>query len=238
MFRKLVILGCAVSLFIVGGIFSKSLPGGDFWKIDISGFLGMIASISTAVGVAVAIYFGKRGLDTWKHQNKASIDNELVRRISLPLMRYADAMLKLRHPVLYGDEMAPAEGETDPEGGELRSHRGNERAYRRRLEVVNKERLEIYAGLLESQFFWGQELTSLFDAVFAYEREFTSYLRVWLQLTNPGSSNDEVATYRRILDGKRNVLYDDMSDEGDWFRQELNEKIEVMKNYLKTKLVY
>lgn len=238
MFRDKICLVVAVLLFLVGGVFFKVFPNSDFWKVDIASFLGLVASISTAIGVGVAVYFGKRGLDTWKHQNRAAIDNDLVRRISLPLLRYADLMVQLRSPIMYGNESEPDEGEKTDGTWAQERHKEVVRAYRRRLDPVNKARLEVYACLLEAQFFWGDELAKLYEEVFKFEKEFTSYLRAWLISTNPDAAEDMREAYKTILSKKKDVLYDEVSDEGDEFRQGFNRQVDAMKVYLKNKLEY
>lgn len=238
MFKDRVVWVAAILLFILGGIFFRLLPSAEFWKVDIAGFLGMISSVATAIGVIVAVYFGKKGLDTWKYQNNAAINNDLVRRISIALLKYEEAMTQLRSPFMHAGEMAPREGEKDSGDYNEQRHLQSQRGYTRRLERVSAARLDVYAALLESQIFWGETPVELFKKVFEFEKDFTSYLRVWFELHRPDRDEDERKPYKEILSKKRDVMYDDLSEEGDDFRKEFKASVETMKCYLKSKLVY
>jgi peroxiredoxin family protein len=238
MFRDKVYWVVAGLLFLTGGLFFRIIPASEFWKADIAGLLGMISSVATAIGVFVAVYFGKKGLDTWRHQNNASINNDLVRRISIALLKYEEALTQMRNPFMFAQEMAPNNGEQDVGTFEERSHRERQRGYTRRLEKASQSRLEVYAVLLESQIFWGDTPVDMFKKVFEFEKEFMNYIRIYFEWTKPGRDDDERKPYRDMLDKKRDIMYDDLSDDGDDFRKELKASVESMKTYLKGKLVY
>ncbi|HBO9825528.1 hypothetical protein [Pseudomonas aeruginosa] len=238
MFRDKVSWVVAGLLFLTGGLFFRIIPASNFWKADMAALLGMISSVATAIGVFVAVYFGKKGLDTWRHQNDASINNDLVRRISIALLKYEEAIAQMRNPAMFPHEMAPKDGEQDSGTSEERSHRERQRGYARRMEKASLARLEVYAVLLESQIFWGDTPLDMFKKVFEFEKELINYIRIYFEWIKPGRVDDERKPYKDMLDKRRDIMYGDLSDDGDEFQKELKASVESMKSYLKGKLVY
>lgn len=139
---------------------------------------------------------------------------------------------------MFPHEMAPKDGEQDSGTSEERSHRERQRGYARRMEKASLARLEVYAVLLESQIFWGDTPLDMFKKVFEFEKELINYIRIYFEWIKPGRVDDERKPYKDMLDKRRDIMYGDLSDDGDEFQKELKASVESMKSYLKGKLVY
>ncbi len=116
---------------------------------------------------------------------------------------------------------------------------GTSKAYENRWSKVQEERSSLYADLLEAEALWGTELKDQFDVLFSLEHELMNYIRNYLKLTNPKTTNVEKASMEKHLSKKRDVMYDDLSDsDEDEFRTEFKAGVASIELYLKPKLVH
>jgi len=233
---RIIISGC-VLLFGSGVVFGGIFPEGEFWKVKVSDVFGMLSALATAISVIVAVYFGRQGLNAWKEQTKANFNQELVQKLVLSLFKYRECMIKLRSPVIWPYEFAPENGVPDEGDFARRRFAETARAYSKRQNAVAQVRLEVNTLLLESEFFWGNELTLMFKKLFEFEREFIVFIDIHLQSIRPDYDEEDRKQYRELKKKRRDILHDTLDDEGDDFRKEFLASLEKMTSYLKTKLV-
>ncbi len=90
--------------------------------------------------------------------------------------------------------------------------------------------------MLEAEAIWGIELKDLFKKVFDLEHELFTRIRHYIELINPETKEASKEAIRKI-DGKaRDIMYDDLSEEPDEYKQDLISAIEAIERYLKPKL--
>ena len=195
-----------------------------------------IVLIITAIAAAVVACMG---LGTWKRQLKGNYEYELSRRMLVTLYKYRDAIDGVRHPAVWRHEMPspPVEEATKMNADEIQ-HYGTTIAYQNRWEKVNKEKASLYPDILESKALWGIELMGLIDEVYKLEKELLEKVRRHLNLIDPKISTTEKDAIRKFYDAQGDILYDDLSDEGDQFKNTLRSKTKLIEDYLKPKLNY
>ncbi len=180
-----------------------------------------------------------KGLGTWKRQLKGQFEYELSRRILVTLFKYRDAIAGVRHPAMWGYEIAKPPAEEMENMSDADTHYyGTSRAYQSRWDRVQTERTSLYADLLQSEVLWGVALKDLFKALFSLEHELMVTIQSYLSMTNPAVSEIEKEALRDISAKRRDVMYDDQSEKGDSFRQEFQSALEEIEKYLKPKLQY
>jgi len=113
---------------------------------------------------------------------------------------------------------------------------GTSKAYQARWDKVQTERTTLYADLLEAEAIWGTELKGLFKEVFNLEHELFTRIRNYVELINPDTDKASKEAIRNIDKKTRDIMYDNLSDEPDEYKQELISAIEKIEKYLKPKL--
>ena len=113
---------------------------------------------------------------------------------------------------------------------------GTSKAYQNRWDKVQTERTSLYADLLESEAIWGNELKELFKEVFNLEHELFVRIRHYVELINPDTHESKKEAVEKLDAKGRDIMYDDLSDEGDEFKKDLIASIESIEKYLKPKL--
>lgn len=191
----------------------------------------LIGAAITASVVAV------KGLGTWQRQLKGQSEYDLSRRILVTLFKYRDAINGVRHPAMWAHEMpSPPEDDVKNMSHEQISFYGSSKGYQNRWDKVQTEKTSLYADLLEAEAIWGIELKDLFKEVFNLEHELFTSVRHYIELINPNTSEASKEAIMKIQNKRRDIMYDNLGDEPDEFKQELISAIEKIEKYLKPKL--
>ncbi len=172
-----------------------------------------------------------------RSKRKQVLISSWFQRLALALFKYREVMIKLRSPVMWPNEFAPENGVVDEGDPAQKRFAETVRAYVKRQNNVAQARLELNTLLLESEFFWGNELTVLFKALYEFEREFRVYLDLHFQSIRPEYDEEDKKIYRDLKKKRRDILYDRNDEEVDEFRKEFLVCLEKMTSYLKSKLV-
>ena len=113
---------------------------------------------------------------------------------------------------------------------------GRSKAYQARWDKVQTERTNLYADLLEAEAIWGDELKKMFKVLFELEHELLTSIRHHIDLINPDTDERSKEAIRNINSTRREIMYDDLSDEGDEYRKTFKAGVEDIEKYLKPKL--
>lgn len=196
----------------------------------------IVGTLVSAAGVGLAFYVGLAGIATWKKQLRGTAHHELARKALVELYRFRESVERARSPV-----MMRAELDLDPqemvdlsfsERSYLRKYAG----YQKRFEAVFVARAPVEATLLESEALWGKDLHELVQPLFKLQHEFKTYAEFWFMASDPREDDAYKAANWDAIKDKPNLLYDNMSEEGDEFRQSFNRRITTIEQYLKPKL--
>jgi hypothetical protein len=193
----------------------------------------IVLSGAAVTGAVVAV----KGLGTWRRQLKGHSEYELSRRILVTVFKYRDAINGVRHPVIWAYEMpSPPEDEAkNMSQDEIRFY-GTSKAYQARWDKVHAERTTLYADLLEAEALWGIDLKELFKKIFDLEHELFTRIRHYIELINPSANEASKEAIRKIDEKGRDIIYDNMSDEPDEYKDDFITAIERIEQYLKPKL--
>ncbi|WP_066018610.1 hypothetical protein [Endozoicomonas atrinae] len=184
-------------------------------------------------GAVVAI----KGLGTWRRQLKGQSEYELSRRILVSLFKYRDAINGVRHPAMFSYEIPhPSEDEAKSMSPDDIRYYGISKAYQNRWEKVQEQRTSLYADQLEAEAIWGNELNTLFKSIYSLEHELFNRVRHHLVLMDPSADEGQKDAILNIDKKKRDIMYDELGEEPDEFKQELLEAIALVENYLKPNL--
>ncbi|MEZ0193641.1 hypothetical protein AB9U01_06185 [Pseudomonas qingdaonensis] len=197
----------------------------------------IISTFVSAAAVAVAFYFGREGLNTWRRQLRGTADHELARRLLIELHHYKDAIHAARDIAFLSEEFAPDESDQDVGGEsfEEQRYRNMSRAYRRRFRVIHSCSAPMRASLLEADLMWSEQTSEDFKSVLDLERELWIAVRRYLESINPSNPPDvRQRYYARWAADKKIVqdLYD-----GDEYRNMLEDKVKQVESVVKRKLL-
>lgn len=184
-------------------------------------------------GAIVAV----KGLSTWKKQIRGQSEYELSKALLVTLLRYRDAIDEVRNPGMWAAEMPypPAAQEEKMNEQEIQFY-GRFEAYKARWERVQEQRTELYPNLLEAEAIWGKELKDLFSKIFSLEHELLTQVRHCLDLENPKTPESRKEAIMKIDEKRRNVLYDDLGEEPDEYKSDIQSAIGEIEVFLKPKL--
>ncbi|MFH0709555.1 MAG: hypothetical protein V2A75_05050 [Pseudomonadota bacterium] len=198
-----------------------------------------LSEIISGIGTVGGLYIAYQGLTTWKKQLKGQVEYELSRRVVASLLKHKDAISAFRYPAMFVYEMPePPHDEKKCNNDEENRFYGKSKAYEARWEKVQDASTNLKTDLLEAEAIWGEEFIALFKQIFVLEHELFIIARNHLLLINPSTSQETKQAIQEIIRKKRDILYDDLSDDGDEFKNELNTEIKKVKEYLKPKLVH
>lgn len=196
----------------------------------------IIGTIISGAAVAVAYYFGREGLNTWRRQLRGSADHDLARRLLIELYRHRDEIQRARSPAIFSFETVPFEGEVESTDPKRASYDSSARAYRRRLTAMDDARNPLQATMLEAEAVWGTGLKKLIDHVFKLEREFVIYVQIYLHALNSEISIQGSFVRHEHLLERRNVLYHlDSPDDVYW--AEMTQALHNVEDYLRARLI-
>ncbi|MCX5870144.1 MAG: hypothetical protein NTY00_05800 [Deltaproteobacteria bacterium] len=184
-------------------------------------------------GAIVAV----KGLGTWQRQLKGQSEYDLSRRILVSLFKYRDAINGVRYPVMWVTEMpSPSEEEAATMSYEQKRFHGTSKAYQARWDKVQTERTSLYADLLEAEAIWGSDLNIIFKKIFDLEHELFTRIRHYIELINPDTKEATKEAISKIDAKNRDIMYDDLGEKPDEYKQDLITAIEEVEKYLKPKL--
>ena len=193
----------------------------------------LILSAAAITGAIVAI----KGLSTWQKQLKGQVEYALARRLLVSLFKYRDAINDARHPVVRAQEKSfPPEEKAKEMSQEQIHFYGLGEAYQARWNKVQSERVNLCADLLEAEALWGDELKRLFKTIYDLEHELSMNIRLYLEAKNPETDDGLRRATHKIRKERRDIMYDDLSDEGDDYKKEFRKGVENIERYLKPKL--
>lgn len=193
----------------------------------------LILSGAAITGAVVAI----KGLGTWQRQLQGQSEYDLSRRLLVSLFKYRDSLNNVRNPFMWGNEMpSPSEGEAKLMTPEKIRFFETSKAYEVRWSKVSKERSSLYTDLLEAEALWGNELIDLFKIIFHLQNELFICINHYLEVINPDASNDSKKAIQSIRNKSRDIMYSDLSVQGDDFQKDLMASISNIEKYLKPKL--
>ena len=213
------------------------IPKGN--KLNCSEFIALAKDL-ILIGVAITgAIVAVKGLGTWQRQLKGQSEYDLSRRILVSLFKYRDSINGVRHPVMWAYEMpAPPEEEAKNMSRDQIRFYGTSKAYQVRWEKVQQERTNLYADLLEAEALWGNELNALFKIVFDLEHELFTKIRHYIELINPDTKDATKEAITNIDKKSRDIMYDDLSDEDDEYKNDFKVAIQGIEMYLKPKLTH
>jgi len=196
----------------------------------------IIGTVVSAAAVAVAFYFGREGLHTWRRQLRGSADHDLSRRLLIELYRFRNEIQRARSPAIFTFEGMPFEGEAEAEDAREASFNFTARAYRRRMSALDEARNPLLATMLEAEAVWGGKLKELMDHVFKLEREFVIYVQLYLRTIDPSNTVQGAFSRSDILEKRRNVLYHlDSPDDAYW--NEMMASLNQVEQHLRERLI-
>lgn len=200
-------------------------------------------SLAKDVVLIAAAFIGSwvaiRGLGTWQKQLKGKSEHDLSRRLLVSLFKYRDAINGVRHPAMWAAEMpSPPEEEAKAMSRDEIRFYGISKAYQARWDDVNQERTDLYADLLEAEALWGEDLKELYKVLFTLQHELLNDIRNFVELINPDTNRDDKEAITKIRKEARKIMYDDLSEEGDEFKNEFKIGVEGIEKYLKPKLAH
>jgi hypothetical protein len=204
---------------------------------DVFSIIGTVAgAVISAATIAVAIYFGRKGLHTWQKQLRGSADHDLARRLLIELYKLRDLIQRARSPVIFSYETSPFEGEAISADQKQASYDATSRAYRRRLAAMDEARHPLLATMLEAEALWGTELKELMGQVFKLEREFVNYVRLYLNSISPEVTVQALYARQALLEKYREVLYD-LDGPEDIYWIEMKQVLQQVENHLRSRLI-
>lgn len=200
----------------------------------------MVSEIISGIGTAGGLYIAWQGLSTWKKQLKGNTEYELSRRIIISTLKLKNAIDAHRHPAIFSNEM-PLPPEDDPRyvNYQERNYYGTFKAYETRWDRVQEASIALRTDILEGEVLWGNIFKEQFNKLFDLQHELFMATRNYLDAINPQTDKESKKALREIQKSTRDVMYDRLTDKlDDAFKDELNEEIKKIREYLKPKIAH
>ena len=190
-------------------------------------------AVAGIVGAIVAI----RGLNTWNRQLKGGAEYELARRVLRATYRLRDSFKILRDPFLSSYEQTmPDKEEAEKMTSEELSFHGTSKAYQTRWNKVIEAHADLQAELLEGEVLWGRGILDHFGPLHKLERELLTAVRDHLVLLNPKAEGARKVAIQKRHMNTRDILYDNLDEDGDDFTKDVIQAIQKIENFLKPHL--
>lgn len=195
--------------------------------------MNVILTVVAVIGATVAI----KGLNTWQRQLKGKSEYDLTKSLLTSLFRFRDAINGMRTPTMWASEVPkPPEDEAETMSFDQIRFYGTSNVYQARWDKIQQERTNLYGDLLEAEALWGEELVDLFKILFDLQHELLVCSLHHIELVNPDTTPAKKEAIYKMDKKRRNVLYDDLSEEGDDFKKEFQAGIKRIEKLLKPKL--
>ncbi|WP_454846110.1 hypothetical protein [Pseudomonas farris] len=196
----------------------------------------VVGTLVSAAGVGLAFYVGLAGLATWRKQLRGTVSHELARKALIELYRFREAVERARSPVMLSSEFDLSPDDDVDLSFQEKSYLRKYGGFQKRFDVIFTARAPIEATLLESEALWGRELHKLFKPLFKLQQEFKTYVEFWFMASDPREDDDFKKAHWDAIKDKPKLIYDNMSEDGDEFRQRFNRCVAAIEQYLKPKL--
>lgn len=199
--------------------------------------IGAVKDVILTCAAVVGAWVALRGLNTWNRQLKGSVEYDLTRRLLRNTYRLREAIKGVRNPVMWAAEMpAPPEEERQKMNREQIHHYGQGRAYQLRWDKVTEIRNELQTELLEGEVIWGDALHKKYEPLFKLQQELFVTIHSYLRATDPAVSEPSRQATQRVLEKRRDVMYDESGETPDEFSQDIAKAIASIETYLKPHL--
>lgn len=202
------------------------------WSLVTASLKDLILVGAAIIGSVVAV----KGLSTWRRQLRGQVEYDLARRMLRITFQYRDAIDGVRNPAMWTAEMpAPPEEKAKTMSPAQVHFYGRFKAYEKRWERVRDARTLLYPELLEAEALWGNEIRDRFAPLLKLENELFRRIQNQMELENPDVPREDKEAIRGLIDRKRDIIYDTLSDD-DAYKKEFNEQVDKIAATLKVHL--
>jgi hypothetical protein len=221
-------------LFGCGVVWAQIPIKSSFFIIDnVHDLFEILGALATIIAVCVAA----SGINAWRWQLRATSDHDLARKILVSIYKYREAIKRIRHPMIMASETSADDNEKRSENPDIERFQGMCKAYDRRFKAAGEIRVLLLSELLEADVVWGEKLRAIVSQLIKLELELSTFVRSYLMIINPSEANDMRKAHAELQKKRRDILYDDLSVEGDEFTQDFNRRLALSEQYLKDKLI-
>ncbi len=130
----------------------------------------------------------------------------------------------------------------DDDGGKLdykvMRFRRIAKMYERRLDEIIACRSVLGVSLVEGNALWNDGLTPLFEKFEDMEQQLFQYINTYLYSIDPEVQSATREACQQQLSRMPDVLYDDLSKEGDNYRKTMNGYIDKIRFFLISKMIH
>ncbi|MBV7523406.1 hypothetical protein KW834_03165 [Pseudomonas sp. PDM29] len=209
------------------------IPSNFFIINDVHDLFEIIGALATIVAVCVAA----AGINAWRWQLRATSDHDLARKLLISIYKYREVIKRIRHPMIMIFETSADDNEKRSEKPDVERFQGLCKAYSRRFKAAEEIRVLLLSELLEADVVWGERLRTIVSHLIKLELELGEYLRSHLMVINPSEADDMREAHVELQKKRRDILYDDLSVDGDEFTQDFNRHLALSERYLKDKFI-
>jgi hypothetical protein len=221
-------------LFGCGAVWAEIPIKSNFFTINnVHDLFEILGALATIIAVCVAA----AGINAWRWQLRATSDHDLARKLLISIYKYREAIKRIRHPVVMTSETSADDNEKRSIDPEVERFQGLSKAYSRRFKAAEDIRIILLSDLLEADVVWGDKLRTIVAQLVTLELELGVYVRSYFMIMNPLEADDMRAAHSELQKKRRDVLHDDLSEDGDEFTQDFNRRLALSEQYLKGKFI-
>lgn len=189
-------------------------------------FIKDIITVLISVGV---LFIAKKGLETWKAQTKGVKAYEIAYNLNYAILKLRNAIRYVRNPAIWPSEsygaVQYAKTKYPDKNPEEIQKDSDPYVYEMRWEEIKNASTEVNSHLLGAEVLWGEEILELMKPLNRKITELNIALQQKFNLDSRTKTSTEIF----------NIVYEG-GEEKDTFSKEVNEAIQGLTDYIKSKL--
>lgn len=202
-------------------------------KISVGNVIEIISALAAIIASIVAVI----GISTWKKQLIVKAEFDIAKRLMKSIYEIRSAIDLVRRPFQTSDEIEKAKatfmGRRDVTHDENLQYRIQHAIYSIRWEKLNFSLNSFYSELLEAEAFWGNDIitrtTTLMTSVNQLSASIDFYL---MEINYPETLDREKSPINRRI-----MISNQDSSIKDEFREQVQESIKLIEDFVKPKLI-
>mgnify|MGYP000958666050 CR=1 FL=1 len=208
-----------------------------FYLFNVKIFIGNVIEIVSALATIIASIVAVIGISTWKKQLIVKAEFDIAKRLMKSIYEIRSAIDLVRRPFQTSDEIEQAKatfmGKSNVTHDDNLEYKIQQAIYFKRWEKLNCSLNSFYSELLEAEALWGNDIiirtTTLMTSVNQLRASIDFYL---MEINYPETKDREKSPINRRI-----MISNQGSSIKDEFREQVQESIKLIEDFVKPKLI-
>lgn len=196
---------------------------------------GVIGSVASLAGVAVATYVGFKGLSVWRRQLAGNTNHAMAIKVLVDIYRFREAIQSAREPMFTLEDFNFS-GTTLPEDQSRRAYAIITGSLKSRYEAISQIKAQLEVAAFECEAAWGEVLKKPLSDLFKVYAELKKDVDSFIFLTSPDSSDEGRRAYVMFNGERTNVAFNDHGANSDKFSERFTSAVSAIESVLRDRI--